>query len=768
MKFLLSKLRHELYMKGLWPASRLARWAWFVLGLAFLLLILQKVLPLLKLAPLADSLAGWVTFLSLLAIVLFLLLGLRWVRQHMLWRLRNRLIVTYMFIGVIPVLLLVAMAFITIYLFAGQFATFVVTSEIDAHLRSMLSVNETLAGELAADIEAGKPPKAQSLTVLRTQRPEWGHREVCAWYQNKSLGLCAGSAGGAAFELTLPAVDKMRDIVRDGDKLYLRAATVLPVGMQPLHVVSSELIDQTMVDKVAQNLGELTWYSTGIEPRINPATGQPSSSVVVIGEDKTQTLALRRGADGRGMVIEQESAPLKPAFTAGTVPPSTNILDREITFPAPLPVMNWKTGEREPAGALVRVQTRPSVLYERLFAALGKFAQAVEYVLIVVAIVLAIIELIALIVGTRLTRSITGAVAQLYDATTHINRGDFSHRIKVTSNDQLSTLANSFNSMTSSLERLILEQKEKQRLENELVIAQEVQAQLYPREIAQLASLEVHGFCRPARTVSGDYYDFLAVNTEKMILAVGDVSGKGISAALLMATIDSAVRAYSLEGMPLLSERVAVGAGIESDVILATTALNGVEASPGALLSLLNHQLYASTPTEKYATLFLAVYEGSTRLLTYSNGGHLPPLVLGEDGSVRSPAGRRRPPSTPVQAGTRPNRSVSGGRAHRSPGFPRTRRRRSGAVSGRDLTPRPADRRRRPAAGRPASPSPRRGVPLPAPHGLARGPHGMTHGEAGVPERVEQPFRQRRNGSGVRAIVQQHDVDVRPRQARRP
>ena len=86
--------------------------------------------------------------------------------------------------------------------------------------------------------------------------------------------------------------------------------------------------------------------------------------------------------------------------------------------------------------------------------------------------------------------------------------------------------------MTASIERLILEQKEKQRLENELVIAQEVQAQLFPKEVSQLESLEVHGFCRPARTVSGDYYDFLTLNGEKLILAAGDVSGKGISAAL--------------------------------------------------------------------------------------------------------------------------------------------------------------------------------------------------------------------------------------------
>src|SRR4029077_17863356 len=153
---------------------------------------------------------------------------------------------------------------------------------------------------------------------------------------------------------------------------------------------------------------------------------------------------------------------------------------------------------------------------------------------------LAIIEALALVIGASLTRSITGAVAQLYRATQHVDRGDFSHRIPVKSKDQLAELANSFNTMTASIEKLVLEQKEKQRLENELAIAQEVQAQLFPREITQLESLEVHGYCRPARTVSGDYYDFLALGSDKLILAAGDVSGKGISAALLMATIHSA------------------------------------------------------------------------------------------------------------------------------------------------------------------------------------------------------------------------------------
>ena len=323
-----------------------------------------------------------------------------------------------------------------------------------------------------------------------------------------------------------------------------------------------------------------------------------------------------------------------PTFAVGSLAPPAGMMDREITFATPLPVVDWKTGEWARAGALVSVRTRPSVLYTHLFAALGDIARGVEYILLGILIFFAVIELVALIIGTRMTRTVTGAVAQLYDATKNVDRGDFSHRIPVKSADQLAQLSVSFNSMTESIEKLILEQKEKQRLEGELAIAQEVQAQLFPRQVSELESLEVHGFCRPARTVSGDYYDFLTASSHKLILAVGDISGKGISAALLMATIHSAVRAYSVESLPQMREPVAVGAVAGAGRIMAAWP-EGIEISPGALLGLLNHQLYESTPPEKYATLFLGIYDGRSHKLTYSNGGHLPPILIGRDGAVR-------------------------------------------------------------------------------------------------------------------------------------
>jgi sigma-B regulation protein RsbU (phosphoserine phosphatase) len=624
MRLVRLELESKLRKKGLWPESRTARAGAYVLALDLLLFAVQMLTS--RLAPkVSSSLGGWVSFLSGLAILLFGIVGFRWLRSQMLWRLRNRLIVTYIFIGVIPVCLLVMISFITLYLFAGQFASFVVTSEITTHLRSMEAANRAIAHELAAQFDKGQKPNADTIAGMRARGPDWLRRQVCAWHGTRLPPSCSGPAGAAAISLPSFLKEDFREIVRDHGDLYVRVASVAKTRSEPVYVISSEPLDKSLMDEIAGNLGEITLYGTVQKSASGTQQSDPKSP---------QPAADQRESGVEPSKDRQERGQLAQTFTAGAVPASTGIFDREITFGTPLSVVDWTgtTGERQPAGALVRVQTRPSVLYDRLFEALGDLARGVEYILLVVAIVFAIIELLALFIGTRLTRSITSAVAQLYEATKHINRADFSHRIEVKSNDQLATLANSFNSMTASIEKLILEQKEKQRLENELAIAQEVQAQLFPRKISQLESLEVHGFCRPARTVSGDYYDFLSLNSDRLILAVGDISGKGISAALLMATIHSAVRAYSLEGAPLLREPVAVGVAGGADLMLASE-FKGAEASAGTLLGLLNHQLYESTPQEKYATLFLGVYDGSDRRLTYSNAGHLPPMLLSEDGS---------------------------------------------------------------------------------------------------------------------------------------
>ena len=214
--------------------------------------------------------------------------------------------------------------------------------------------------------------------------------------------------------------------------------------------------------------------------------------------------------------------------------------------------------------------------------------------------------MVSLVAGIQLSRTITGAVHELYEGTLHVKEADFSYRIPVKGNDQLAELNSSFNTMTENLGRLLVVAKEKERLESELEIAREVQNQLFPKDVPYVKTLELKGVCHPARMVSGDYYDFMPLPNDGLAFAIGDVAGKGISAALLMATIQSTMRMQ-------LTARDG-----EAPHVLSTAYM----------VSTLNRQLYATTAPEKYATFYFAMYDEANHALTYTNAGHLAPMIL--------------------------------------------------------------------------------------------------------------------------------------------
>jgi sigma-B regulation protein RsbU (phosphoserine phosphatase) len=217
--------------------------------------------------------------------------------------------------------------------------------------------------------------------------------------------------------------------------------------------------------------------------------------------------------------------------------------------------------------------------------------------------------LVSLFVAVSLTRTLTRAVYELHAGTERINVGDFSYRAPIHGDDQLAALAGSFNSMAASIESLIVESKERQRLQSELEIAHEVQNQLFPRFVPQLKSVEVLGMCRAAQSVSGDFYDYVELPPSRLAMAFGDVSGKGISAALVMATLHSLIRAQ----LSLLAQ------------------LQGDEKtlhSTSQLIAQVNEQLHMSTAADKVATLFFGTYDQDTDALIYSNAGHLPPMLI--------------------------------------------------------------------------------------------------------------------------------------------
>jgi serine phosphatase RsbU (regulator of sigma subunit) len=137
-------------------------------------------------------------------------------------------------------------------------------------------------------------------------------------------------------------------------------------------------------------------------------------------------------------------------------------------------------------------------------------------------------------------------------------------------------------------------------LQRQLRVARDVQQRLFPKHRPALATLDYAAYCQPALGMSGDYYDFLDLGNGRLGLLVVDVVGKGIPAALLMASIHAAIRTHA----PLFQDRC------------------------GELLSHLNTLLYESTDPGMFATVFYGVYDESSRVLTYANAGHEPPLLL--------------------------------------------------------------------------------------------------------------------------------------------
>jgi sigma-B regulation protein RsbU (phosphoserine phosphatase) len=138
-------------------------------------------------------------------------------------------------------------------------------------------------------------------------------------------------------------------------------------------------------------------------------------------------------------------------------------------------------------------------------------------------------------------------------------------------------------------------------------MATTVQRELFPKVLPGIQGIDYAGTCRPARGVSGDYYDFLPLGEGKLGLLLADVSGKGMSAALLGASLHAAVRTHA----PSAQTRC------------------------GDVLAKANTLLYETSTADRYATVFYGVYDPATRILTYANAGHYPPMLVREGSPIR-------------------------------------------------------------------------------------------------------------------------------------
>ena len=542
----------------------------------------------------------WLTAITCGLYYLGRLLG--FIRRRLLWRLRWRLIVTYVFIAFVPIALIVFLVGLGIFIVSGQFAALLVASNLRQHVDELQQVNRAVAHgtHLNDSSRAGEVLDRLQNFYLKELK------QHAVSYPGLEVTLRIGSQvrafrlDGTKIEpsVTIPAWFKQQEFagfVIDGGQLALRSIERSPTAGDSLVAILSQPITPELLDMAGEGIGPvgvMTFRPTQREDK----EAKPTSEVHVRIETP------RRSYD--------QSANFNSKRTK--LPEPANRFDFTVLGASSLDPVSWQgeTQQKVAMPAFVYVSSRIMALDHLLLETLGEFSQVYVFLFKTVAVVFLIIEGVALIIGVRLTRSITHTVDRLYGATERVKKGDFSYRIRVPSNDQISALGEAFDSMTASVERLLRESEEKLRLESELEIAREVQAQLFPRSAPEVPGLALYGVCKAARLVSGDYYDFLKLGENRVGLVLGDVSGKGISAALLMAAIQSALRAQFYDGFASIS-----GSHTSS-------------FSTAAVVSRLNLQLYENTPREKYVTFFFAVYDAATRTLTYTNAGHLPPVLL--------------------------------------------------------------------------------------------------------------------------------------------
>jgi phosphoserine phosphatase RsbU/P len=501
--------------------------------------------------------SGFLLFLDFLALIpigsILIFRFLRSARKTLLWSLSNRLLTVYVLFGVLPVLLLFILFGIAGWSLMSELAVYLATSALERRVEAV----------------------ASSITTIRNLPVKFR-------------------------QYAIPEIEKQYHAGFPGMTIYIKDKSgeqIYPPGT-PSPEISTDW----------KNVSGLLVYKKRFYAWSHYIDASEEISVMApLSEDLIADLVPHLG-----VITLAEPPNIEEHFPIGRkIPDAVNRLDFPVELPAFVDHWHLDAPGKKHQGYLW-VHSRLSAVLRAFFADSDVVGGAIALFLIGIAALFMIVEIGALVVGVSLSRRITRAVAQLYEGTRRVKQGDFTHRIPVANDDQLGELSTSFNQMTGNLERLLVIEKERERLHAEIEIAREVQQQLYPREAPPTCGLKLTARCDPARMVSGDYYDYQSIGPHKLAFAIGDVAGKGISAALLMATIQSALRAQISQSLPTA----------ESD------CRHLPEVDAAVLVSKLNKQIHAHTAPEKYATFFFATYDEPTTTLTYTNAGHLSPLLL--------------------------------------------------------------------------------------------------------------------------------------------
>ena len=519
---------------------------------------------LLPFATSGESLLAWLDVGASLALAIgighVLLRSVARLRRRLLWRVRRKLILSYVFIGFVPVLLVVAFFAVAGAMSGLSASSEIVRRELDRVVADVRVVAAAIGARLASGVEAS----AALEPLMATLRPIYPGASAIV------LGRADGSGAAAVGSWhSGPRPDRVPEWVQGQG-----FAGLVTVGLQwPLTIRAVSRVDRPGGGAVVIDVP----LDAAVQDRIEAATGVELEPFSELADDALDPSRLA-SAEGLAWVVFLEP-------------------------------VDWATGAAEAGNLFIRVPA--GGFLEQFFGAgVGTEESSVRYFFLVLLATLGalflIIELAAFVMGLALARSITGSIHALSVGTDRIRRGDFTQRISVASGDQLGDLAESFNAMTASVEGLLHQAAEKKRLENELRLARQIQMSLLPRDPTSVPGLSVSAFCRPAREVGGDYYDFIRLGERRLGLLVADVSGKGTSAALYMA---------ELKGLML--------------------SLGQTYESPRQLLIEANRIMAGALDSRSFITMLYAVVDLDAGTLTYARAGHTPLIHASQNGARR-------------------------------------------------------------------------------------------------------------------------------------
>ena len=515
-------------------------------------------------------------------------------KRRLLWRVRRKLILSYIFIGVVPALLIIVFFLLGGVVIFMNVSAYLFKDGYDEIVDYVKLTTEAVASELSRTPEtalqsiarihrnAAKPYPALSFVFVPMPDAPIERLVAGRWEHMAAPSALPGWLRGAAVpgsSIALPSQDSP-----DRVDLVIRAA--MPVT-----------IDGTLSGYV---IGDLP-VSVEIVQRLQDATSVRASAVTIIPDDPDRTAGALGKADGASQAANS---------TVQT------LFRKSVIF---LDYLDWNTGATHRVS--VALSYRLGELYRRLSSAqqilMGTytFGEMAMLALALVAFLFLIIEFVALLMGLALARSITSSIHQLFMGTERVRQGDFGHRIDIDTKDQLGELAGSFNQMTGSIEGLLQTAAEKKRLEEELRIARVIQMSLLPRGPLDVPGLAITALCVPAREVGGDYYDFFQLPGDRLGVLIADVSGKGTSAALYMA---------ELKGLVL--------------------ALSQMYESPRKLLIEVNRIISEHLDSRSFITMTYAVLDVQQGSMTFCRAGHTPLIFLPAP-SPTAPAARVLTPS---------------------------------------------------------------------------------------------------------------------------